>query len=239
MRTVSKWIHVLATPDASEHVVLFRPAIVRDDQRDRAADRLLGRPAEQPLGRAIPGRDATVEHLADDDVIGGVDDGGEQRSRDVVGECRPGWLIHVRPRPLEIISAVSCVGHDRLVRMGKSFPRRGRAPCEARQDARGFGSAGDDQGQVVPPLESAPVLSPLPQTTKVPVALLAYLYEVPEPVQPAGSVGGVVQERPADLVLRVRLLREQHGRQRARLAAAVGQFVAAEPLSGRPPQCAE
>ena len=39
---------------------------------------------------------------------------------------------------------------------------------------------------MVPPLESAAVLSPLPQTRNVPAVLLEYLYEVPEPVPGPG-----------------------------------------------------
>jgi hypothetical protein len=53
-----------------------------------------------------------------------------------------------------------------------------------------------DQGQVAPPLESAAVLSPLPQITNVPTAVLVYLYVVPEPVQPAGSVGRELMKGP-------------------------------------------
>jgi hypothetical protein len=49
----------------------------------------------------------------------------------------------------------------------------------------------------VPPLLLAAVLSPLPQSMNVPVALLEYLYDVPEPVQPAGS--GAASARMVEL----------------------------------------
>jgi len=51
-------------------------------------------------------------------------------------------------------------------------------------------------GQVAPPLESAAVLSPAPQTVNVPDAVLEYLYEVPEPVQPDGRRGDPLRNGP-------------------------------------------
>ncbi|MFK4673424.1 hypothetical protein ABIF37_005827 [Bradyrhizobium diazoefficiens] len=52
--------------------------IVRHDDVDGTADRLVGGVAEDALGRAVPGRDGAVERLGDDGVVGGFDDGGEQ-----------------------------------------------------------------------------------------------------------------------------------------------------------------
>ena len=51
----------------------------RDDQGDRPADGLLGRVAEQPLGPGVPDRDDAVERLADDGVLGRLDDGRQPR----------------------------------------------------------------------------------------------------------------------------------------------------------------
>src|SRR5262249_24437248 len=53
-------------------------------------------------------------------------------------------------------------------------------------------------GQAVgaPPLLSAPLLSPVPQITNVPAAVVVYLYDVPEPTQPAGSVRGEFRNGP-------------------------------------------
>ena len=46
-----------------------------------AADRLLGRVAEQPLGGGVPALDDAVERLADDGVVRGFDDRREQAGR--------------------------------------------------------------------------------------------------------------------------------------------------------------
>jgi len=72
-------IDPLAPPDAREHVVLFRPPILGNDQRDGAADGLRRRPAESPLGGGVPGCDDAVERLAHDDVVRRRHDGGEPR----------------------------------------------------------------------------------------------------------------------------------------------------------------
>ena len=50
----------------------------RDDQRDVAADRLLGGVAEQPLGGGVPALNDAVERLADDGVVRRLDDRREQ-----------------------------------------------------------------------------------------------------------------------------------------------------------------
>ena len=76
-------IDAIASPEAGEHLVLLRPPLVGDDQRDVASHRLGGSPAEHPLGRAVPGGDDAVERLADDGVVGGVDDGRQPRPRQV------------------------------------------------------------------------------------------------------------------------------------------------------------
>jgi hypothetical protein len=65
----------LARP--GEHLPLLVEAILGDDQRDVAADRLGGAVAEHSLGRRVPRRDDAVERLADDGVGRGVDDGGQ------------------------------------------------------------------------------------------------------------------------------------------------------------------
>ena len=41
------------------------------------------------------------------------------------------------------------------------------------------------------------MLSPLPQSMNVPTAVWEYLYEVLEPVQPAGNVGKLFRNGPA------------------------------------------
>src|SRR6185436_3317422 len=97
------------------------------------------------------------------------------------------------------------------------------------------------QGQVAPPLESAAVLSPLPQTRKVPVAFSEYLYEVPEPVQAAGRVGVLFMNGPPTWFWPfVCCEKSTTGSAPAAVAVDVGQLTAAEPPgAGIPPQCAE
>ena len=89
---------------------------------------------------------------------------------------------------------------------------------------------------MVPPFESAPVPSPVAHTMYTPPAVLLYLYDVPEPVQPCGSVGIVFRNGPPTwFELLVCCVSSTAGK--APLwPLAVGQVVAAEVLSGRPPQ---
>ena len=61
-----------------DHLLLAR-ALRRNDHEDRLADRLVGGIAEQPLGALVPGEDPTVQRLADDRVVGRIDDRGEAR----------------------------------------------------------------------------------------------------------------------------------------------------------------
>src|SRR5437588_9686340 len=94
-------------------------------------------------------------------------------------------------------------------------------------------------GQVVPPLLLAAVLSPLPQSMNVPVELLEYLYDVPEPVQPAGSVGELFRNGPPTWFCAFVCCVSSTVGSAPDWFVALGQFVADEPLSGRPPQSAE
>src|SRR5262245_46440641 len=96
-------------------------------------------------------------------------------------------------------------------------------------------------GQAVgaPPLRSAPVLSPVPQMTNVPAAVVVYLYDVPEPPQPAGSVGVEFRNGPPTWFCALVCWVSRTDGRAPLCAVAEGQGVAVEPLSGRPPQCAE
>ena len=58
--------------------VLFRDAILRNDERDMAAHRLLRGVAEQALGGGVPALDDSVERLADDRIVGRLDDRREE-----------------------------------------------------------------------------------------------------------------------------------------------------------------
>jgi hypothetical protein len=77
-RSVSKWSTLRSGPEIRDDVVFLRDAILRNDERDVAADRLLGGVAEQPLGAGVPGPDDSVERLADDRIVRGFDDRREQ-----------------------------------------------------------------------------------------------------------------------------------------------------------------
>ena len=63
----------LAAAQAGHHLGGLRGVVLGDDQRDRLADRLRRRVAEDPLGGPVPGGDDTVERLADDRVLRGLD----------------------------------------------------------------------------------------------------------------------------------------------------------------------
>src|SRR5262245_62558139 len=69
--------------------------------------------------------------------------------------------------------------------------RRRRADRRRPQVERPYGQAVGE-----PPLLSAPVLSPVPQITNVPAAVVVYLYDVPEPPQPAGRRGDEFRNGP-------------------------------------------
>ena len=88
-------------------------------------------------------------------------------------------------------------------------------------------------------MESAAVLSPLPQTRKAPFAASEYVYEGHEPVQAAGSVGELFRNGPPRCAgAFVCCENRTTGRSPAAAAMDVGQLVAAAPAgAGRPPQC--
>jgi hypothetical protein len=67
----------LAGSDAGEDVRFFVLALGRNEDVDRLADQLVGRIAEDPLGRGIAGLDDAVEVFRENRVLGGLDDRGE------------------------------------------------------------------------------------------------------------------------------------------------------------------
>src|SRR6266446_4697647 len=66
----------LTPPDAVENCRFLVVAFRRDENRDRFADHLFGRVAEEPLCSPVPSGDDAVEVLAYDGIIRGLDDGG-------------------------------------------------------------------------------------------------------------------------------------------------------------------
>ena len=76
-------VEAIAAANAGQRLVFLGLAILRDQPPDRRADHLGGGVAEHPLGRLVPGLDDAVEVLADDRVVGGLDDGGEA-ARDAI-----------------------------------------------------------------------------------------------------------------------------------------------------------
>ena len=69
----------LAAAEPVQDVALLVQPLGRDDQGDRPADGLGGGVAEEPLGPGVPRPDDAVERLADDRVVGRLDDGGQPR----------------------------------------------------------------------------------------------------------------------------------------------------------------
>ena len=66
-------------PDAGEHGGLFVLMIRRDQHEERLADCLRRSVAGDALGSVVPRGDGAVERLADDRVVGGLDDRRQQR----------------------------------------------------------------------------------------------------------------------------------------------------------------
>ena len=71
-------VEALAATNASDDAGLFVPTIAGDDQSDVLADGFFGEVAENAFGALVPTGDDAVEGLADNGIVGGVDDGGEQ-----------------------------------------------------------------------------------------------------------------------------------------------------------------
>ncbi len=77
-------VDLLAPAQTDEDVFLFGPPIFWNDQEDLLADRLPGGVSEELLGATVPRCDDTVQRLADDRIIGRIDDCGEQCAELVV-----------------------------------------------------------------------------------------------------------------------------------------------------------
>src|SRR5579862_657974 len=67
-------LDALATRELRENAVLLVAQLGGDDRRNRLVDHLLGGVAEKARRTGIPRRDASLERLADDRVIGRIDD---------------------------------------------------------------------------------------------------------------------------------------------------------------------
>jgi len=76
-------LDALAADEAREDGRLLVGVVFGDEDGDGPADDLVGRVAEDVLGRAVPARDAAVERLADDGVLGRLDDGLQPVVRDL------------------------------------------------------------------------------------------------------------------------------------------------------------
>jgi hypothetical protein len=74
-------LDALARADAREDGRLLVDVVFGEEGGDGLADDLLGRVAEDALGPLVPTGDDAFERLADDGVVGRLDDGGEPRLR--------------------------------------------------------------------------------------------------------------------------------------------------------------
>jgi hypothetical protein len=61
--------HMLAAAEAPHNICFLLQTVFRDKDRNRIADGLLSREAEQSLGAAVPSCDDAVKVLADDGVF--------------------------------------------------------------------------------------------------------------------------------------------------------------------------
>src|SRR6185437_7026016 len=63
-------IDIQTVPDAIDDHVLFAELVRRDQYRDMFSDDLAFLVAKQPLGRAVPASDISLQRLADDGILG-------------------------------------------------------------------------------------------------------------------------------------------------------------------------
>src|SRR5580765_2117704 len=68
-----------AHANARKHLVFLVLPVFRNDRADRSPNHLRRRVSKHPLRRGVPRRDNTAKILADDGVVGRVDDTGQQR----------------------------------------------------------------------------------------------------------------------------------------------------------------
>ena len=112
-----------------------RPRGARDQDRDRLADRLLLGVAVDPLGAGVPARDHPRRVLAQDRVVGGLDDGRELLEREKLSGARGGLagaLAAARCDRLDRrVLGLAKVGTGRRPRTG----RAGGAPATGAEDA--------------------------------------------------------------------------------------------------------
>ena len=74
-------VYAVARCDAADEDALLVQPIRRNEDRDGPSKRLLGRVSKETLCGVIPTCDRAVERLADDGVVGRLDNSGEQRLR--------------------------------------------------------------------------------------------------------------------------------------------------------------
>ena len=148
-RTVSKCSTRSPRRSRSRIVALLVQPLRRDDQGDGLADGLRGGVAEEPLGPGVPRPDDAVEGLADDRVLGRLDDGRQPRLGllgPLAARSRRGRPAPPRPacpRSSRIGAALSSIGRsvpsraieDGVVRQPDDHPlpqgpqRRGSRPA--------------------------------------------------------------------------------------------------------------
>ena len=81
-----------ALADLAQEVRLFRQPVRGEQQRDVRPDGFGRGVAEDPLGPAVPGGDDSLQRLADNPIVGGLDNGGEQIGRRRLHHrLTPGW----------------------------------------------------------------------------------------------------------------------------------------------------
>src|ERR1700748_457601 len=74
-------VDAFAAPNPLQDPRLFMLTIRRNQRQDRLADDFISGVAEEPFGGCVPTGDDDVESLADDGVIGRLDDSGESVTR--------------------------------------------------------------------------------------------------------------------------------------------------------------
>src|SRR5262249_9621978 len=111
----------LSSSNPRQDHVFFGEPLPRNDDRDRLADRFGRRVPEYPFGAAVPRGDNAIQVLADDGIVGGLDD----RGKSLRGAIRllEGLLAHAfrqgfpsRPEePLAILSMDVASRHETVL----------------------------------------------------------------------------------------------------------------------------
>lgn len=104
-------IYALSAAQPGNDIFFFVSAVLGNEQRDRLADRLLSRVAEQALGAAIPTGNDAIERLAKDRVLRMIDD--RRKPRQSISARRATGRIELVFHPIPLREPCQLPGAER------------------------------------------------------------------------------------------------------------------------------